>query len=311
MVRARAGASTVLVALSLSGPRAHAQAEPAVAAGADIPQDDEYADTDPSALTDFRPALDPHGTWGDDPVYGTVWTPDPSEVGADFAPYETAGHWDYVAGDYSWVSDYAWGWVCFHYGRWAWSSGRWLWIAGHLYAGAWVSWRLGDSEYPYLGWAPMPPSWLWIGGGAYAVAYSSWEPWAFAPYQGVVGPGLASRIVVGEPAAPLVEHTRPYLAANPTVAGNAAGPPARPVPHAPPPAMLGIDVTRLPRPSLDARETRARLYAHPSSAVPLGAHPPAPHVFRVPPPLTLPRARPGAGVGPGAGARGGAGRGRR
>src|SRR5260221_10253446 len=67
---------------------------------------DAYADTDPSALSDFRPALDPHGIWVDDPVYGTVWMPNPDEIGADFAPYVSAGHWAYD-GDYVWVSDYA------------------------------------------------------------------------------------------------------------------------------------------------------------------------------------------------------------
>src|SRR5438067_8591850 len=33
---------------------------------------DEYADTDPAALQDFKPALDGHGAWVDDSTYGTV-----------------------------------------------------------------------------------------------------------------------------------------------------------------------------------------------------------------------------------------------
>lgn len=36
---------------------------------------DSYADTDPSALTEFRPALDGHGQWVNDPTYGTIWVP--------------------------------------------------------------------------------------------------------------------------------------------------------------------------------------------------------------------------------------------
>jgi hypothetical protein len=80
---------------------------------------DVFADTDPSALTDFRTALDPHGTWVQDPMYGTMWTPSSDEIGADFMPYVSAGHWAYD-GDYAWVSDYTWGWVAFHYGRWQW-----------------------------------------------------------------------------------------------------------------------------------------------------------------------------------------------
>ena len=113
----------------------------------EVPQTDDYADTDPSALTDFRPALDPYGNWVDDPSYGLVWTPNAEQVGTGFQPYETSGSWDYADGDPVWVSNYAWGWVCFHYGRWAWSGGRWVWIPGREYAGAWVSWRLGDDAF--------------------------------------------------------------------------------------------------------------------------------------------------------------------
>src|SRR5580700_1595728 len=50
-------------------------------------QDDTYTDTDPSSLTDFHSTLDPHGQWVEDPTYGTVWSPNRAEVGADFSPY--------------------------------------------------------------------------------------------------------------------------------------------------------------------------------------------------------------------------------
>ena len=43
---------------------------------------DTYADTDPSALTDFRSTLDPYGSWVDDPTYGTLWVQVAVEVGA-------------------------------------------------------------------------------------------------------------------------------------------------------------------------------------------------------------------------------------
>src|SRR5688500_6646023 len=49
---------------------AQAQASQEVAVGA---EGDEYGDTDPSALTEFRTTLDGHGAWVDDPTYGTVW----------------------------------------------------------------------------------------------------------------------------------------------------------------------------------------------------------------------------------------------
>src|SRR3984957_14695181 len=76
---------------------------------------DSYADTDPSALTDYRSTLDPYGTWVDDPNYGTVWVPNADQVGSDFTPYVSAGHWTYDdEDDYVWISDYAWGWAPFH-----------------------------------------------------------------------------------------------------------------------------------------------------------------------------------------------------
>jgi len=274
---------------------------------------DSYDDTDPSALTDFRPALDPHGTWADDQTYGTVWTPNPEEVGADFQPYDTAGQWDYQDGDYAWTSNFAWGWVCFHYGRWVWAPPRgWMWIPGRTYASAWVMWRLGDDDYPYIGWAPLPPAWVWIGGGATAIG-SPQEPWLFTGRGNIFSPSLAAHTVVGAPAAALVPHTKPYAPATPTVgaAGSSyvpatpsvvATPFVTPTPHGPPPSLLGIDPATIQHPPVSARELRARQYAHPSTAQPIGAHPPTPRALR---------AAPFAGARGGEPQRGGGGRGRR
>jgi len=295
-MRARGGALAVLLAVGLGATPAAAQAD--ADQQVPVPSGDEYADSDPSALTDFRGALDAHGSWADDPSYGTVWTPDPGEVGADFQPYDTAGGWDYADGDYVWISDYSWGWVCFHYGRWAWSAGRWVWIPGRDYAGAWVSWRVGDDELGYVGWAPMPPAWIWVGGIATALGFSSPEPWTFSAYGELLSPGLGGHAVTGSRAAPIVGHTRPYVRSQPTVT-------ATPAPHGPPPSMLGIDVTRLTLPPLAGREVRARQLARPSTAQALGAHAPAVHFVR-----STPRA--GAGSrGAGAPSRGLPSRGRR
>src|SRR6202012_307314 len=108
---------------------------------------DEYSDTDPSALNEFKPALEGHGQWVDDATYGTVWGPSQAEVGTDFQPYETAGHWTYSDDtDYVWVSDYSWGWAPFHYGRWAYVGPYgWSWIPGRVSSGAWGSWRAGPA----------------------------------------------------------------------------------------------------------------------------------------------------------------------
>ena len=269
-MRARVAVLAVFVALALSSGPAQAQYDSDEAVP--VPSDDEYADTDPSALTDFRAALDPNGTWADDPSYGTVWTPDPAQVGPGFQPYDTGGSWDYVDGDSVWVSDYEWGWVCFHYGRWAWSAGRWVWIPGREYAGAWVSWRLGDDELDYVGWAPLPPAWIWLGGGATLLGFASPEPWTFSAYGDFLAPGVGAHAVTGNRAAPLVARSRPYVRAQPSVGGTSA-------PHGPPPAVLGIDVTRFAAAPLPAREVRARQLSRPSTAQALGGRPPAAHVL--------------------------------
>jgi hypothetical protein len=244
------------------------------------PPGDEYADTDPSALTDFRPALDPYGTWVDDPTYGDVWTPSPDEVGPDFVPYDTAGQWDYTDGDYSWVSYYQWGWVCFHYGRWAQSSGTWMWIPGRNYAGAWVTWRFTSSEPAYVGWAPTAPTWGWNSAGvAVPLGSVQQQPWTFTNAQGLFGPGLASRAVTGRAVASIAAGSRPYLRAAPSAPGAATQLAAT---HGPPPGLLGIDAAQVPHapPSVGAREVRARQWAHPSTAQPLGARAPAPRGVR-------------------------------
>lgn len=145
------------------------------------PADDTYVDTDPSALSDFHEPLAAYGTWVDDGTYGTVWVPSATVVGGDFAPYQTAGHWEYTdEGDWLWVSDYDWGYIPFHYGRWIWITGRgWAWIPGRVYAPAWVVFR--TSDYGYIGWAPMPPLWYWSGGIAVSLWFTPSAPYVFCP----------------------------------------------------------------------------------------------------------------------------------
>lgn len=147
------------------------------------PATDEYADTDPTALDDFRPYLDPHGQWVYDPVYGQIWVPNRAEVGKDFAPYVTNGYWgEDENGDWIWISGYDFGWVVFHYGRWVWVPDvGWAWIPGRRYAPAWVVWRVPSDDYAYIGWAPMPPSWGWHGGVAVSL-------WVYPPYPYVFCP---------------------------------------------------------------------------------------------------------------------------
>jgi hypothetical protein len=152
--------------------------------GAGPAPQDNVPETDPRALTEFRPALDPYGTWIEDDKYGTVWVPNPDTVGDDFAPYVSAGHWALTEdGDWTWQSDYPFGGVVFHYGRWVWVPGTgWAWVAGRRYANAWVNWRVPtDDDYGYVGWAPMPPAWGWYGGSAISLGWYPPAPYVFCP----------------------------------------------------------------------------------------------------------------------------------
>jgi Family of unknown function (DUF6600) len=252
---------------------------------------DAYADTDPSALTDYRATLDPYGTWDDDPDYGTVWVPNQDAVGSDFVPYVSSGHWVYDD-DYVWVSDYEWGWVPFHYGRWVWIGGHgWAWVPGRVYAGAWVVWRVGDDEWGYVGWAPMPPLWIWRRGVAVGIGFVPWEPYSFCARGDIFAPVVATHVVVGERAAVIAAHTRPYVQASPTVA--AGHPFAQPLMHGPSPASLHIDPATVSHATTaDRGLSHARDFAHPSTAQPLGAHPPTPHVVQSRPMVMPPHYHP-------------------
>ena len=157
------------------GPQALGEEGPAEA--------DNVPETDPRAITEFRPTLDPYGTWVDDEKYGTVWVPNRDAVGDDFAPYVSAGHWALTDdGDWIWQSDYPFGGVVFHYGRWVWVPGTgWAWVAGRRYANAWVTWRVSTDDYGYIGWAPMPPAWGWYGGSAVSLWWYPPTAYVFCP----------------------------------------------------------------------------------------------------------------------------------
>lgn len=133
--------------------------------------DDGY---DATAYEQFALALAPYGEWLDDPRYGRVWVPSPTVVGADFAPYATAGEWSLSQYGWTWASDYPWGWGPFHYGRWVTlATRRWAWVPGTTWGPAWVTWRVGDG---FAGWAPLPPS-----GAPLASPAGDASCWRFVP----------------------------------------------------------------------------------------------------------------------------------
>jgi hypothetical protein len=236
--------------------------------------EDQYADTDPSALTDFRSALDPYGQWQDDSTYGTVWVPSSDVVGSDFTPYASAGHWTYDNDDYTWVSDYDWGWAPFHYGRWVYSSPYgWGWIPGRTYAGAWVNWRYGLGEWGYVGWGPMAPSWCWRGGVATGLGFVPRVPYGFVGRGDLfAGSGLRERMVGSGQIGAVAQHTRPYTGASPTTNGRIG---ASPHVNGPPPSTLGIPSSGIAHGGTANRGVRqAQAFAHASTATAMGGHAP-------------------------------------
>ena len=203
-----------LPALPSSAPQAAPAAAPTDPAGYDA-----SADTDPSALTDFRETLTPYGSWEDDATYGVVWVPSASVVGDNFTPYVSDGHWALAEdGNWMWVSDFNWGWAPFHYGRWLWIAGRgWGWIPGRVYSHAWVVWRTGYYDDYYVGWAPMPPTWYWRSGYAYGLYYVPPAPYVFCSSRYVFYPHVHSYIVPASRVSVIAPRTQPYVSAAATV----------------------------------------------------------------------------------------------
>jgi hypothetical protein len=115
------------------------------------------APADPTAgVTDIEidATLDGYGQWVETEDYGQVWRPDATVVGVDFTPYESGGSWQDTDAGWAFACDYHWGWLPFHYGRWAWFHDYWGWVPGHRWGPAWVEWRHGGGV---VGWRPIAP----------------------------------------------------------------------------------------------------------------------------------------------------------
>lgn len=128
------------------------------------------------SYNNFYENLAPYGQWIEDPKYGYVWSPN---VDGSFRPYYTNGHWAMTDYGNTWISDYPWGWACFHYGRWTYDNYYgWLWIPGTNWGPAWVSWRDADGFY---GWAPLGPDYEFNSTYGDYSCPNDW--WVFIPYQ--------------------------------------------------------------------------------------------------------------------------------
>lgn len=128
----------------------------------------------------FYTQLSPYGRWVDNTDYGQVWIANAN----DFEPYGNNGHWVFTNYGWTWVSDYAWGWAPFHYGRWTYiQSYGWAWIPGYEWAPAWVNWCQYDD---YYGWAPMGPG-MGFNMGFGAIPFNHWR---FVRHQYINSPNV-------------------------------------------------------------------------------------------------------------------------
>jgi hypothetical protein len=103
----------------------------------------------------FHNELAPYGGWTQVPGYGWAWRPTVATSDPNWRPYGSGGHWIYTENGWYWDSDYPWGNIAFHYGRWFRDNNAgWLWVPGYQWAPAWVTWRQAEGA---IGWAPLPP----------------------------------------------------------------------------------------------------------------------------------------------------------
>lgn len=110
----------------------------------------------PPPARDYREELRRHGEWILVSPYGKLWHPNAIEVGTDFAPYLSGGHWQLTPR--GWVFDARWKWseVVFRHGRWLWTQDYdWLWSLDEREGLAFVDWRIGSE---WIGWSPQPPA---------------------------------------------------------------------------------------------------------------------------------------------------------
>lgn len=106
-------------------------------------------------IVTFYEALAPHGDWIFIAGFGHVWRPRPQIVGVGFIPYATGGRWEYSELGWVFDSNWEWGTIVFHYGRWFHLDREgWLWVPDTVWGPAWVEWRYGGG---YVCWAPLPP----------------------------------------------------------------------------------------------------------------------------------------------------------
>lgn len=114
----------------------------------------------------FHDQLAPWGTWIELPGLGQVWKPADVVINAspDWRPYYDNGQWVQTENGLFWQSDYSWGDIPFHYGRWLHHGVYgWVWVPDYTWGPAWVFWRHAEDDGA-VGWAALPPGAVFVDG---------------------------------------------------------------------------------------------------------------------------------------------------
>ena len=109
-----------------------------------------------ASLGYFHDQLTPFGAWVE--IGGVqYWRPDSAlRANPDWRPYYDMGRWVQTDNGLFWQSDYQWGDIPFHYGRWVLYPGMgWLWAPDLVWGPSWVFWRHAEADAA-IGWAPLP-----------------------------------------------------------------------------------------------------------------------------------------------------------
>jgi len=113
------------------------------------------AEAAPVSLDYFQAQLGPYGRWVEVAGVGPCWVPFESN-NPTWRPYFDQGRWVFTDQGWFWQSDYPWGEIAFHYGRWFRDFNYgWVWAPAYDWAPAWVSWRYAEGD-GFCGWAPLP-----------------------------------------------------------------------------------------------------------------------------------------------------------
>ena len=194
-------------------PEPQAQPAPAPQAGEAVqaaPQPQQ-----PVTTAYFQDNLAPYGNWVNVDGYGQCWQPTVTVINTAWRPYCDGGRWIYTDCGWYWQSDYAWGGVAFHYGRWFYAPRHgWCWWPNTVWGPSWVTWR---SSSAYCGWAPLPP-YSYCNAGAGFTYYGNnvslsfgfglgASCYTFMPWNGICHPRPWTCAVPPHRAAPIYHNT--------------------------------------------------------------------------------------------------------